>query len=60
MKNKKCDLCPEEIKTTFLDKLQGTIVRTGVGESSKTHNICKSCQKEHKDNLAKKVKELIK
>ncbi|MBT6689829.1 hypothetical protein HN903_00715 [archaeon] len=52
---KKCALCNQEIKTIFLDKLQGTIIRTGEGETSKTHHICSSCQKEHGNNLKEKL-----
>jgi len=51
----KCELCNEEIKTTFLDKLDGTIVRTGEGETSKKHFICSACQKEHKDSIKEKL-----
>ncbi|MCK4997572.1 hypothetical protein KAS08_04660 [Candidatus Pacearchaeota archaeon] len=52
----KCELCNEVIKTTFLDKLDGTVIKTGKGETSKKHYICSSCQKEHKDNLMEKLK----
>ncbi|MCH7850855.1 MAG: hypothetical protein IH845_04395 [Nanoarchaeota archaeon] len=54
----KCSLCKGEIKTTFLDKLNGTIVKTGEGETSKTYNVCRDCQKEHKENLKEKILEL--
>jgi len=54
MKNK-CSLCKEEISTTFLDKLNGTIIRTGEGETSRIHHICSNCQKEHKGNLKEKL-----
>ena len=53
----KCELCKEEIKTTFLDKLDGTIVKTGEGESSKKHFVCSSCQKEFGNELKGKLKE---
>ena len=52
----KCELCNEEIKKTFLDKLDGTIVKTREGETSKKHYICSNCQKEHKDNLKENSK----
>lgn len=51
----KCELCKEEIKTTFLEKLDGTIIKTGEGETSKKHYICSVCQKEHKNNLMGKL-----
>jgi len=50
-----CNLCKKEIKTTFLDKLEGTITKTGEGETSKIHYICSSCQKEHKDSIKEKL-----
>jgi len=51
----KCDLCKKEIKTTFLEKLNGTIIKTGKSETSKTHYICSFCQKEHGKNLKEKL-----
>ena len=53
--SKKCELCDGEIKTTFLDKLDGTMVKTGDGESSKKHFVCSVCQKEHKNVLKEKL-----
>jgi len=49
----KCHLCKKEITTTFLDKIIGTIVKTGEGETSKKHYICSFCQKKYKNNLKK-------
>jgi hypothetical protein len=54
----KCVLCNEEIKKTFLDKLDGTIIKTGEGEESKKIPVCSSCQKEHKENLKEKISKL--
>lgn len=54
----KCSLCKSELKTTFLDKLEGTMIKTGEGETSKKHHICNTCQKEHEDDLKEKVSEL--
>ncbi|MFH0808813.1 MAG: hypothetical protein V1888_04325 [archaeon] len=51
----KCELCKKEIKTTFLDKLNGTTIKTGEGETSKLHYVCSFCQKEHKDRLKEKL-----
>ena len=53
--SEKCELCDKEIKTTFLDKLDGTMIKTGEGETSKKHHICSKCQKEHKINLKEKI-----
>jgi hypothetical protein len=54
----KCKLCSEEIKKTFLDKLDGTIIKTGEGEEAKRLPICPSCQKEHKEKLKEKISKL--
>ena len=54
----KCVLCNEEIGTTFLDKLDGTVVKIGEGESSKKFHVCPVCQKEHKDDLKEKLSKL--
>ena len=51
----KCTLCQDNIKTTFLEKLDGTIVKTGEGETSKKYFVCSVCQKEHKDDLKEKL-----
>ena len=53
--SEKCKLCKEEIKTTVLDKLDGTMIKTGEGETSKKHYVCSACQKEHKDKLEEKL-----
>lgn len=55
---KKCELCSEEIKETFLGKVGGTIVKLGLGENVKKVFVCPSCQKEHKENLKKKLEEI--
>jgi|TARA_Y100000310_G_C20566494_1_gene755761 hypothetical protein len=50
MPKHKCSLCDEEIKTTFLDKLDGTFINK--------KPVCSACQKEaHKEkkNLKDKV-----
>jgi len=49
--SEKCELCGEEIKTTFLDKLDRTTIKTGEGETSKKHYVYSTCEKEHKDDL---------
>ncbi|MBU2576757.1 MAG: hypothetical protein KKF50_03470 [Nanoarchaeota archaeon] len=51
----RCELCKEEIKTTFLDKLDGTVIKTGGGETSKKHFVCSACQKEYRDKLKEKL-----
>ena len=51
----KCVLCGEEIGTTFLGKLDGTVVKAGEGEGSKKYYVCSGCQKEHGENLKEKV-----
>ncbi|MCK5321359.1 hypothetical protein KAJ38_02165 [Candidatus Pacearchaeota archaeon] len=54
----KCILCKEDIETTFLEKLCGTVVKVGEGESSKKHYVCSVCQKEHGENLKEKISKL--
>lgn len=54
----KCALCNEEIGTTFLDKLDGTVVKIGEDETSKKFHVCSACQKEHRDKLVEKISEL--
>jgi len=51
----KCELCKKELETTFLDKIEGTIVKTGEGETSKKHYVCSACQKEHGERLKEKL-----
>lgn len=46
-----CELCGEEVKLTFLDKLVGTIIHDKC--------VCSACQREHKEKLSEKVKEKI-
>ncbi|MBU3923310.1 MAG: hypothetical protein KJ592_00165 [Nanoarchaeota archaeon] len=62
----KCELCNEEIKTTFLDKLDGTLIKTSEGETSKKHYMpfldlvtrrCSTYQKAHKEKLKEKLSE---
>ena len=50
-----CIICKEELQKTFLDKINGTIVKIGKGEGSKKVYVCFACQKKHKDNLKEKV-----
>ncbi|MBT3642979.1 hypothetical protein HN604_03860 [archaeon] len=51
-----CNLCGEDLKSTFLDKPLGTHVRLGSGEGSRVVAVCSSCQKKHKENLLKEVR----
>jgi len=56
--SEKCAICKEEIETTFLDKINGTIIRLGSGESSKKVYVCFRCQKEHKEHLKEKISQV--
>jgi len=56
--SKKCALCKGKIGVTFLDKLDGTIIKTGEGGSSNVHYICSDCQREYKKDLKEKVERL--
>ncbi len=55
---RKCILCNEEIGTTFLNKLDGTVVKVGEVEVSKRFYVCSDCQKEHGENLKEKISKL--
>ena len=52
---RKCVLCKEEIGVTFLDKLGGTIVKVGEGESSRKFYACSVCQKECGEKLRERI-----
>jgi len=55
----RCELCNERISTTFLEKLNGTMIKTNDNEKSKKHYVCSSCQKkEHKEDLKEKISKL--
>lgn len=41
----KCDLCGDKVKTTFLGKLLGTIIKV----KGKKKYVCQTCQKQHDD-----------
>jgi hypothetical protein len=40
----RCDICKQELKTTFLDKIVGTVVK---GAKGKRHHVCPECQSKH-------------
>ncbi len=42
----KCDICGGKIETTFLKKIQGTIVKD---KNGKQKHVCPNCQKQNKD-----------
>jgi len=49
----KCEICKEEIKSMYLDKQLGTVVKDAKG---KKHWVCNECQNKHpkkQDQLAK-------
>jgi len=52
----KCEICQKDLEMTFLNKIKGTIIKSGVGESSKKHYVCSSCQKEFKDKIKERIK----
>lgn len=54
----KCALCKKEIGTTFLDKIDGTIIKTTENETSKKYYICSTCQKKQGENLKEKISKL--
>jgi len=46
-----CNLCQTEIKTTFLDKIKGTIIT----KEGKKLYVCPKCQSKHKEKLKEKL-----
>jgi len=50
----KCELCRQEIQTTFLDKVKGTYIKD---EKGKKHLVCSACQAkaESKEELISKL-----
>ena len=56
----KCALCKEKIKTTFLDKVDGTIIKIKKDKKTEKVYVCSSCQKEQKDKLKEKVNSELK
>jgi len=56
----KCTLCKEKIKTIFLDKIDGTIIRINQDKKTEKIYVCSSCQKQHKDKLKEKVSSKLK
>lgn len=43
----KCDICKEEIKETFLNKIKGTYFRV----NGKKKIVCNDCQAKYKNKL---------
>ena len=53
MVKEKCEICKEDLKIGFMDKVVGTPVRT----KNKVVYVCSLCQKEYKDDMKKKLEE---
>ena len=56
MAKTKCEICNEEIKTTFLEKIVGTPIKIKTNDEepkNEIHYICSACQKQ----LAKENKD---
>lgn len=51
----KCELCDSKIETNFLNKINGTIIKTKEQDKIKFNYICSECQKEHKEKLKEKL-----
>ncbi len=50
----KCEICGNEIRTTYLNKLVGTVV---YDEKGKKHYICNECQSKYsKEEILKLLK----
>jgi gluconate kinase len=56
----KCKLCNEELKSVFLDKIDGTILKFKDKDNKLVKVlICSYCQKKHKENLRKEVEKSL-
>jgi len=53
--SEKCELCNEEIKETFLGKLDGAVVKVKDGDKNKLYYACSGCQKKHGDKLKEEL-----
>jgi uncharacterized protein with PIN domain len=47
-----CKLCEGKIETTFMGKIQGTIL---YDSKHKQQHVCPNCQKQHKNDLKDKI-----
>ena len=52
----KCDICKRDVKTLFLDKLEGTKVYIKDGDKNREFFVCSECQRKHRDNLKEELK----
>lgn len=51
----KCEICKDEVGVTFLNKLDGTLIRINKNNVLKKYYICSSCQKKYKEELKKQL-----
>jgi len=56
MAKEKCEICGEELRRGFMDKIVGTRVKIKDGGSNKFYFVCPVCQKEHGNGLKAKLK----
>ena len=54
----KCAICKNEIEESFLEKIKGTIVKIKDGDKNIECYVCDRCQKEYKDKLKDKLREI--
>ena len=56
----KCALCGGKIENTFLDKLDGAIVKIKKVDKNEKFYVCSDCQKQHGRKLKEEVEKKIK
>ncbi len=55
----KCALCGEKIDTTFLEKVNGTVVKIKKDGKNEKIYACSDCQKKHGRNLKKEIEKVV-
>ena len=53
----KCNICGEKVGETFLNKINGTIIKIKKDGKNEKKFICNACQKEHRTKLRRMIKD---
>ena len=53
-----CKLCGDKIDNTFLEKVNGTIVKIRKDDKNEKYYVCSNCQKKHRD-LRKEIEKTL-
>ncbi len=55
----KCELCGKEIRETFLNKLNGTIIKINIKGKNKVYAVCDDCQKQFKNKVKEEIRKKL-